>query len=215
MAVNRSSSPYKLDMNNINHNRGFTLTEIVVSVGIFSFIIIGIGTFSGDVFRYNRVVSNSISAQQDARQILRKFANELRTAQASANGSFALAEVGDNALTFFSDVDKDGTIEQVRYYMSGTDLLRSTIEPSGVPAVYTATPVVVTLIRNLMNGGTPVFTYFDANYSGSGSALSQPVNANTVRLVKINLVIEQDLTQAPVPITVTTQVSIRNLKDNL
>lgn len=196
-------------------NKGFTLVEIAVSIGIFSLIIIGIGTFSGDVFKYNRIVGNSLTAQQEARQILRKFASELRTAQASANGSYTLAEVGDNAITFFSDVDKDGLIEQVRYYMSGTDLLRSTIKPTGVPAVYTSAPVVTTLIRNLMNGGTPVFTYYDANYSGSEAPLSQTVNANTVRLVKINLIIEQDLTQAPVPITVTTQVSIRNLKDNL
>lgn len=195
---------------------GFTLVEIMTSVVIFSLIIIGIGTFSGDVFKYNRIIGNSISAEQDARQILRRFTSELRTAVPSANGSFSLSQVADNSIIFYSDVDKDGAIEQVKYYISGTDLIREVVEPSnGVPVVYTATPTVETIIKNLSNGLTPLFSYYDSSYSGTESALSQPVNANSVRLVKITLVIEQDPSQAPVPITVTTQISIRNLKDNL
>jgi prepilin-type N-terminal cleavage/methylation domain-containing protein len=195
--------------------KGVTLVEMMVSIAIISLITIAIGNFSGDIFSYNKTVSYSLSAQQDARQVLRVFSAELRSASPSANGSYALEEVGVNAIKFYSDVDKDGAVEQVRYYLSGSSLMKDVKEPSGNPATYNGAAVTTTLVKYLANGATPIFTYFDTNYGGVGASLTQPVDANVIRLVKINLQIEQDPNKSPNVINVTTQVSIRNLKDNL
>jgi hypothetical protein len=50
---------------------------------------------------------------------------------------------------------------------------------------------------------------------GTSSPLTQPVITTNVRLIKINLMIDVDPNRAPVIKTYTSQVSIRNLKDNL
>jgi hypothetical protein len=62
-----------------------------------------------------------------------------------------------------------------------------------------------------------IFEYYDSNYDGtaSSSALIFPVAPIEVRLVKITLDIDSDPNKPPEPFTVTTQVSIRNIKDNL
>lgn len=203
-------------MNNFSiQRRGFTLTEIVIVIAIIAVIIVAFGSFGGDMFRYNRVVGNSITAQQDARQTLKQFSAELRSAEPSENGSFVIAETGENSFTFYSDTDKDGAAEQIKYYLSGTDIMYSVVEPSGSPAVYTATPKIKTMVKSVANGATPIFTYYDSSYTGSSAPLSQPVDANNVRLVKINLLIDHDPSQPPDAIAVTTQVVVRNLKDNL
>jgi prepilin-type N-terminal cleavage/methylation domain-containing protein len=154
--------------------KGVTLVEMMVSIAIISLITIAIGNFSGDIFSYNKTVSYSLSAQQDARQVLRVFSAELRSASPSANGSYALEEVGVNAIKFYSDVDKDGAVEQVRYYLSGSSLMKDVKEPSGNPATYNGAAVTTTLVKYLANGATPIFTYFDTNYGGVGASLTQP-----------------------------------------
>jgi len=45
--------------------------------------------------------------------------------------------------------------------------------------------------------------------------LGSPVDVSSVRLVKMNITIDRDPNRSPTPINVTTQVVIRNLKDNL
>ena len=65
-------------------------------------------------------------------------------------------------------------------------------------------------------GGNPLFSYYDGNYNGSGSPLSQPVNINVIRFVKINLTVLKDVTpNSTNTFTVTAGASIRNLKTNL
>jgi hypothetical protein len=73
-----------------------------------------------------------------------------------------------------------------------------------------------TLITNVYNGYTvPVFEYFDENYNGTSTALTQPVNPADVRLIKINVKIDLDPNRAPGPVIYSLQTSIRNLKTNL
>jgi hypothetical protein len=70
--------------------------------------------------------------------------------------------------------------------------------------------------RDIANQGTPLFTYYDGNYNGSTNALSQPINANLVRFVKINLmVLHNNQDQSQSSFSITAGASIRSIKDNL
>ena len=57
--------------------------------------------------------------------------------------------------------------------------------------------------------------YFDSNYTGTSTPLSQPVQATQVRLIRITVRIEKDPNKSPGPLTATSQVFLRNLKNNL
>ena len=195
---------------------GFTLVEILVAIFIITLIGIAIINFQIDIFSLNKTSSENLDAQTDARNTLKTVSAELRSMAPSNNGSYAIALAATSSITFYVDIDNDNLKEQVRYFQDSTNLKKGIIKPSGIPLTYNpASEEITNLINNLANGSSPIFYYFDKNYDGTSSPLEIPVNIPSVRLVKINIIIDKDSNQAPGVITVTTQVSLRNLKDNL
>lgn len=197
--------------------KGMTLIEIVVVLGILGIIGVAISSFQRDVFVNNKYAMDSLSSIQDARTILRTMVKELRSASPSNNGAYAIAQAATNTLTFFSDTDGDGLKEQIRYFISTTTLKKGYIKPSGSPATYnSANESFSVLAYNIKNAtSTALFEYFDSSYSGTSAPLVFPVTVTQIHLVKINLMIEADPNRAPLPRIYTSQVNLRNLKDNL
>ena len=200
----------------LKDKKGFSLIEMMVSVAILSIVVILIGTFAKDIFFLKGVFSNGLTAYNDARKVLQPIASEIRSASPSALGGYNIETAGDTTFTFYSDINNDGLIEKVKYYVSGTTLKKSVIPPTGSMVQYsTSNEKITDVISNLANGSTPVFTYYDTNYNGQTSALTQPVSIMSIRLVKITLIIDANAYRSPSSMIVTTQVSLRNLKDNL
>lgn len=195
-------------------NEGMTLAEILVAVAIITVIGLAISTFARDLFMYSGTVQSNLSAQQDARQMLRQFASELRIASQSSTGTYPISEAADTAITFYSDLNGDGIKERVRYYVSGNMIKKDVLVPTGLPLAYTGTPATSIVMRDL-SVTTGIFSYYDKNYTGTSAPLGSPVDVSSVRLVKMNITIDRDPNRSPTPINVTTQVVIRNLKDNL
>jgi len=197
-------------------NNGFTYIEAVVAVAITAVVAIVVGQFQTNVLNYNRMFSQFLSAADDLRGIMRPIAGEIRAARGSENGSYSIEEASENTFTFYTDYDKDGQTERMRYFLDGTDFKRGIIEPSGVPAVYDqGSEVVKTIATGLDTSVGYIFLYYDENYDGTTNPLTQPVKISDVRLVQIEMTIDTDPLKLPEPITLSTQVSIRNLKTNL
>ena len=155
-----------------------------------------------------------MNAQTDARKALKVMSSEIRSISPSDNGSYAIALAATSTVTFYEDIDNDNSKEQVRYFKSGTNLKKGVIQPTGT--IYNpANEVVTNLVSDLVNSSSsPIFYFYDKNYDGSTAPLSYPINIPSVRLIKINIFIDKDINKSPTPIHVTTQVSLRNLKDN-
>lgn len=206
----------KIIKKNLKENKGLTLIEILITLAIFTIIMGLVGNFARDLFYYEDVFSGGLTSYDEARKIFQPISSEIRSASPSSLGSYPIEATDATSFIFFTDIDNDGLKERVRYYLSGTNLMRGEIIPSGTPLQYLPeTETSSEIIHGVRNGSTPIFTYFDSNYNGSNSPLTQPVSALSVRLVKITLVIDNDPNKPPAPVTVTTQISIRNLKDNL
>lgn len=197
--------------------KGFSLVEVLVSMAIFVIIVIAVTSFARNVFYYNSVSSGSLQTAQDARAIIRTMVGELRTASLGSNGSYPIVSAGTSSVAFFSDVDDDAIKEQIRYYLVGTTLKKGITEPSGSPLTYNlANETSKTLAENVRNStSTNLFDYYGSLYPQDTNALPIPVPISSVRLVKITLTMDVDQNRSPVPRTFTTQVSLRNLKDNL
>ncbi len=200
---------------------GFTLVEIVVSIAIVSFIAIAVVTFQISFLRSTATVQSGLIAQQQVRRAFYGFMQEVRTAVSSPSGSFALVETGTSSFTFYANNDSDVAIERIRYYIGTTTLASTTIlykeviQPAGVVYLH-ANETLSILVNDIrFSTSTATFSYFDTNYAGTSTALTQPVTPTAVRLVKITLPIDPNAARSPVFQTYTTQVSIRNLKDNL
>jgi hypothetical protein len=197
-------------------NTGLTLVEILIAVSIFVIISIGIFTLGSNTFTLNGVIQNSFSSQEEVKNIIKPMVKELRTMSISNLGENPISQAATSSITFFSDVDADGLKEKIRYFQSGTILKKGIIKPGTNPISYSGTETVSELIHGIKNGtSTPIFEYYDSTYTGTSSPLTQPVSLLSVRLVKINIVIGTTINGSPISQTITTQVSLRNLKDNL
>lgn len=200
--------------------KGFTLTEIVVVIAILGLIMIGVTDFGRNVINNNKYANDSLSSAQDARTSLKIIVKELRTASPSNNGAYPIVQAGTSTVTFFSDTDGDGLKEQIRYFIATTTpptLKKGLIKPIGSPAVYSSGNEVLSILAyNVKNAtSSALFQYYDNGYAGTSSPLTQPVTVTAIRLVKINLMIDADPNKSPGIKTYTSQVSLRNLKDNL
>jgi prepilin-type N-terminal cleavage/methylation domain-containing protein len=203
----------------VSSERGMTLVEIMVALAIVATVSIAITSFEKNIFGFKTAISDSLITAQDARTIIRTIVTELRSATPSNNGSYPITNAGTSTITFFSDYDGDGVVDQIRYFASSTKLYRGVITPTGSPLTYgTSSEKISVLAANLRNTATTsVFSYFDGSYNGTSSTteLAQPVSVTSVRLVKVTLMLDVDQNNAPISRTYTTEVTLRNLKDNL
>ena len=197
--------------------RGMTLIELVIVIGILGIIVVTVASFQTNILSNNRYSFDSLSSAQDARTILRTIVKELRSTSPGNNGSYAIITAATNTIAFYSDTNGDGLKEQIRYFIATTTLKKGVIIPTGSPLVYNSNNENITVLAyNIRNStSSPLFEYYDENYSGTSSPLTLPITITKVHLIKINLLIDANPNKAPVLRTYTSQVSLRNLKDNL
>ena len=192
---------------------GFTLIEILFGIAIFVLIVGVLTLFSRNVWIYNTFVSAGLVNVDSGRQMLKTMVSEIRTASTSDTGAYAISQALSSSFVFYSDIDNDSLKEKVRYFFAGTTLQKGVIKPTGSPLTYnSANEKISTLAPNVTN---TVFNYYDKNYDGTTAQLSLPVNIPDIRLVKITITMDQNPNRSPMPKIFSTQVSIRNLKDNL
>lgn len=196
------------------NNRGITLVEILIAIGIFTFLIVGISSLFLTSWKYNRIVFEQLKTQNEGRKVTQDFVNELRVASPSSIGAYPVEAASSTAITFYTNLDTDILVERVRYFFSGRTLRKGVIKPSGNPLVYNSGSEVFTDIAHDVVTATTRFMYYDSSYSGSGAALSSPINITSIRMVGIALTLEADPNASPVPFSIESKVMLRNLKDN-
>lgn len=200
--------------------KGFTLLETILSLGLMAIISVLVLSFQSKIFSFSPLLQTSLDSQNDARKAFRTMTKEIRTATYSNTGAYIIAQANTSTLTIYSDVDSDNIRERIRYYLENKILKRALMEPkaSSTPITYDNPETVMALVKNVTNTSTPIFSYYTTNYDGTTSslALTYPLNTSNIRLIKINLeIVVSDNKGNKIPSSIGTQVSIRNLKDNL
>lgn len=196
-----------------NKKRGFTVIETLFAIAIFVLIVGALTLLARNIWIYNAFIGGELENVNTGKIALKTMVAEIRTASSGNNGSYAINLASSTSFTFYSDIYDDGLKEKVRYFLNGTNLQKGVIKPTGSPLGYTGTEVITTLASNVTN--TTPFSYYNKNYDGTTTALSSPIDVAAVRLIKITITMDKDVNKPPAPITLSTQVSIRNIKDNL
>ncbi|MEK7593446.1 MAG: hypothetical protein AAB464_01895, partial [Patescibacteria group bacterium] len=194
-------------------NSGFTLMEI--TVGIALFVIVG-GLISLLTFRlsdYQLFFTKKFEAQQEIQQTIPFIISEIRSMAPSSVGSYPIASASTSSITFYSNSDDDTLLEQIRYFLDGNILKKGTVKPSGNPLTYNpANETTTEMVHNMLATSTPIFSYYDENYTGSENPMSQPAVVADIRIISIQLAIQDSASKAPVIIKI--QAMPRNLKSN-
>jgi prepilin-type N-terminal cleavage/methylation domain-containing protein len=195
---------------------GFSVLEVTVAIAILSIVSFFALDFMRSIINLDSQTRGILLAQEDMRRVFRRLVNDARLANSADNGAYPIARADSDTFIFYADADADGQAERIRYFLDGDALMRGVIQPAGVPPIYDpGSEAVTTVATDLVMAGQPVFEYYDSSYDGTSPPLAQPVTVFRIRLVKVTVIIDKNAIRAPDDQVFSTQISLRNLKDNL
>lgn len=141
--------------------------------------------------------------------------SELREIRTSENGAHPLFVANDHEIGFYADIDDDGRIERVRYYLSGTDFFKAVLEPNDTQDKYSGSEEVRLISDIVVNQDNPIFYYYDGNWPGDTT--NNPLTAGdrllNTRMVEAEVEINTATGQQQ-NFVVSTKTMLRNLKTN-
>jgi prepilin-type N-terminal cleavage/methylation domain-containing protein len=191
----------------MQERNGYTIVEMLVTIVIFTVLLMALYFMFSTFYRQQQNNISTLRAMENANRLMGNLGRELRQANRAENGNYILATVTAQTLSFYSDVDQDGSTEKVTYAFSGTDLRRTVVEP-GTGNTYAGAGTTTTVCTGVQNGSAAIFTYYDKSYLGSGSALTLPVNAPSV--VTVGAVIDLRPLNKSTPLHFETKIHLRN-----
>lgn len=200
-----------------DNSRGVTMIELVVAIGIFALLSLGAAEIIITGFRSNAAIWEHLEVQRDARRAVQQVVNVVRQAETSSVGAYPVVSAGDNELIVYSNIDNNGYRERVRFFLDATTLKKGIVIPTGNPLSYvTSTEVITDVAKNVTNVslGVPIFSYYNSAYTGSESAISQPVIVGDVRVIRVRLILDKNPSVLPSSYDVESFAQIRNLKLN-
>lgn len=193
--------------------RGFTLLEILIAMGIFLLILFVVTTFGLDVSTFGGFLGESLNSQNDLQQTFKQMRTEIRSLGPASNGAYAIESATATSLAFFSDFDNDGLFERIRYFLDGTTLKRGVTKPTGNPLVYlTDNEQIKEVARSIVNNPPIIFSYYPKGVTAEGTPFPLPADVSLIRLIKISLTVDADTQQLPAPTSLSMAVALRNFR---
>lgn len=183
-------------INELKHQRlntkpsGFTLIEVLISAALLVILASG---FIGlqYIMSQNQVTAwKSYLSIEAANTAISSFSKEARDMRPSETGAYPLQTAGDKEIIFYSDIDHDGTIERVRYTLSGNTFQKGVIKPISNPVSYPPASEKVKVLTDIVRNGTnPVFYYYNLDWptDTTNNPIPQADRISDTRLIKIKL----------------------------
>ena len=196
-----------------NKNRGISLIEIILAVAISTMIILIIGRLTDISSIVNNIIDQTIKVRQGSDYTLQTLITDIRSMGPSSLGAYPIEAASSTSFTFYSDVDRDGLMERVRYFTTTSTLDKGTIKPAGNPLVYNpVSEIIITAITNV-DISQSNFEYFDQNFTGSQAPLVAPIDVQIVRSIKIVVAVKSSTSTSSV-VKFSNIITPRNLKSN-
>lgn len=198
-----------------NTLRGMTLVEMLFVIFLFTILMTAIMNSVNLLYRSNEITISQAYQIDSAKKGVDTLVRDLREMTFADNGAFPLAVMEDHKIAFYSDIDRDDSVEYVEFELiSSTTLIKNIYNAVGKPSVYPSTPdetyTISRYVQNLVQS-TSTFTYFDAQ--GNAADGSTPVV--DIRYVKMHFIIDIDPARDPGEFILYSSAALRNLKDNL
>ena len=189
---------------------GMTLVETLIAIFVFT-IGMGLVTFlfsqSWSLFQVSFSLGNT---QFIASNGVQKIVDTVRNAQRSDNGAYPLLIANENDIVIYSDVDKDGGAEKIRYFFSGSGVIqeiRNSVfaAPPYYPDGYETSQEIIPFVVNASE--TPLFSF----YNNNNEELEESFSLTDIKMIKINVFVDENVHKDPESVNIESFASIRNL----
>jgi prepilin-type N-terminal cleavage/methylation domain-containing protein len=191
--------------------KGFTLAETVVVVAILGAAGVALSGMIAFFYKSNAYLLEQTSAVDSASRGLSIAHKDIREASYGEDGAYPIAVAATSTITLFSDVDGDGPVEKVRFYIQGGTLYRAVTNAAGNPPSYTGqTESISTIASSVTNASTsPLFRY----YGASGAELTGTIDIAAIRSIRIQLLTDLNPQRAPNVVLLERSATLRNLRN--
>jgi type II secretory pathway pseudopilin PulG len=187
---------------------GYSLLELIIVMGLVAMVAVPL-----TVFTYKGLSSfEFLQAQSNTSQELTTLAARMTKVIRGATG---IVSATDNSLIiygYFSPADTQ--VKKIRYFINGTNLNIGVTPPTGTAPNYTYNSAneVITVTRvDLQMEGNALFRYYDEN----GVLLPNGFSLSQVKGVGVYVAANPRTKQLSKPVSLSTQVTLRNFKTNL
>lgn len=192
---------------------GFTLIEAVVVIAISTIIMFAITESILQFYKYNAYAIAQAGQVDTARRGMSILVQDLREMTFADDGTFPLAVMTPHKVGFYSDIDRDNSVEYVEYELAALTLKKRIYGAVGNPPVYGTTPESTqTLSEYVQNQtlATSTFLYFNKN----GVLASSTTNITDIVYIQGQIIVNIDLVRDPGQFMLRSSAALRNLKEN-
>jgi prepilin-type N-terminal cleavage/methylation domain-containing protein len=192
--------------------RGFTLIEMIVVIALCTIVSGALMSGIAAFYRFNGYAVAQAYQIAHAREGTERMIRDLREMTYADDGTFPLVVMEDNEVGFYSDIDRDDSVEYVEYLLASTTLELNIYAATGSPPVYsTTTPessvVLSEYIQNSIQA-IPMFRYYDEN----GDPATPTSTVTDIRYVEVSVIVNIDPVRDPGQFMLRSSASLRNLK---
>jgi prepilin-type N-terminal cleavage/methylation domain-containing protein len=185
--------------------KGFTLVEMLIVISILVLLYFLAGDIVIDGLRMTRYESEQAIAVESARKSMELITKDIRGANTSEKGDYPIVIAQEDEFAFFNDVNGDNSMEKIRYYVDGVNMIREIYSPGDLKdySVFSGSTTIATYINNV---SVPIFSYYDPDSMETDII-------NNIRMVRIYIMINITPAIAPNDYILESDVNLRNLKD--
>jgi prepilin-type N-terminal cleavage/methylation domain-containing protein len=199
----------------IKTTAGFTLVEMMVVIGIFTIVMFALFQSIDMFYRYNAYAIAQANQVDLARRGMDIVIRDIREMTFADDGTFPLAIMQPHKIGFYSDIDRDNSVEYVEYELATTTVFKKRVYgASGNPPVYSTTPESTQILSNYvqnMNQATSTFYYYD----NTGKLATPTSTVTDIVYVGSQIIVNIDPIRDPGQFMLRSAAALRNLKDNL
>ncbi len=201
-------------MRPLSYKKGFTLVEAIIVVAIFTLVMFALFQIIAAFYKYNAYSLAQSYQINHARRGMENLVRDLREMTFADDGTFPLEIMEENKVGFYSDIDRDLSVEYIEYELATTTLYKRVYGATGNPPVYSSTPestfIISEYVQNL-NQGTSTFSYFDS----TGTEVTSQHNVTDIVYVAAQIIVNIDPVRDPGEFMLKSSAALRNLKENL
>lgn len=194
--------------------QGFSLVEVIVVTGLSTLIMLALTATITSLYRTNGHALAQAYEVYHARHGIELAARDIREMTFGDDGTYPLVSMSSTSISFFSDIDRDNSVEYVKYVLSTTTLYKYVYNATGTPIAYGSTTpdetyTVSEYVQNKLQA-TSTFRYFM-----DGGVLATATSTVTdIRYITLNVIVNIDPNRNPGEYTLRSSIAPRNLKIN-